>query len=128
MMANTDFGVAMVKARADTRKNLVKMANDLGTTPSFLSAMETGRKNISTDWVKKIESYFLALGVKINNLMELSVMSNQNIDIKEFADSEKRMIARAVGFAKSNLSEEERQEINDLFDKIDRMQSEKEKQ
>ena len=127
-MAKTAFGVAMVKARADTRKNLVKMANDLGTTPSFLSAMETGRKNISTDWVKKIESYFLALGVKINNLMELSVMSNQNIDIKEFADSEKRMIARAVGFAKSNLSEEERQEINDLFAKIDRMQSEKEKQ
>ena len=53
-MAITEFGKAVRKARIDAGVTLVGMADELGTTTSFLSAMEMGRKKIPASWVEKM--------------------------------------------------------------------------
>ena len=65
-MAITEFGKAVRKARIDANNvTLSSMATALQTTPSFLSALEMGRKKIPAEWVKKIESFFQQQGVSI---------------------------------------------------------------
>ena len=53
-MKITEFGKAVRKARIDASVTLGDMAEALEVSPPFLSAMETGRKKISEDWVRKI--------------------------------------------------------------------------
>ncbi len=43
-MALTEFGKAVRKARIDTDSTLLTMSQELGTTPAFLSGLETGSK------------------------------------------------------------------------------------
>ncbi|HHU6304271.1 TPA: helix-turn-helix domain-containing protein [Klebsiella pneumoniae] len=54
-MALTDFGKAVRKARIDTGYTLLTMAKALGTTPAFLSGLETGTKKIPEKWVTEHE-------------------------------------------------------------------------
>ena len=53
-MALTEFGKAVRKARIDANETLLSMAKEIGTSPAFLSGMETGRKKIPVEWVEKI--------------------------------------------------------------------------
>ena len=68
MVHLTDFGTAIRKARLDAKVTLQTMADDLGTSPAFLSSMEVGRKKIPRDWIRKIQKeYFVAKKVEIPN-------------------------------------------------------------
>lgn len=99
-MGLTDFGKTVRKARLDTDETLATMAESLGISPAFLSALETGRKNISEEWVKKITNFFRDKGVEVKKLGEFADISNKNISLAG-CDPQKQMLI--AGFARSNL-------------------------
>jgi len=50
----TEFGQFLRKLRIDCNEFLKDMADKLGVTSSYLSAVETGKRNVPDDWVDKI--------------------------------------------------------------------------
>jgi transcriptional regulator with XRE-family HTH domain len=81
-MALTDFGRVVRKARLDANETLSTMAEALDVSPAFLSGLETGRKNISEEWITKINDYFLTRAIVIERLAEYADMSNQSVSVK----------------------------------------------
>lgn len=102
-MALTDFGRSVRKARLDANETLSTMAEMLNVSPAFLSAMETGRKNISEEWITKISHYFLSRGIKLERLAEYADISNQSVSIAGCNPQQQMLIA---GFARSNFDAE----------------------
>lgn len=111
-MGLTDFGKTVRKARLDVNETLSTMAESLGVSPAFLSAMETGRKNIPEDWVKKITGFFSARGMEVKMLGEYADISNKNISLVG-CDPQKQMLI--AGFARSNLDAETLSELARLL-------------
>jgi transcriptional regulator with XRE-family HTH domain len=54
----TEFGRYLRKFRIDCGELLKDMADKLGVTPSYLSAIETGKRNIPENWVEKIAGLY----------------------------------------------------------------------
>ena len=54
----TEFGQHLRKIRIDCGEFLKDMAEKLGVTSSYLSAVETGKRNIPDDWVAKISQLY----------------------------------------------------------------------
>jgi transcriptional regulator with XRE-family HTH domain len=54
----TEFGQFLRKLRIDCNELLKDMADKLGVSSSFLSAVETGKRNIPEGWVEKICQYY----------------------------------------------------------------------
>lgn len=102
-MALTDFGKAVRKARLDTNETLSTMADSLGVSAAFLSAVETGRKKISEEWVGKIHQFFADRGVNVEKLGEFADISNQTVSLVG-CDPEKQMLI--AGFARSEFDAE----------------------
>ncbi|QYJ20164.1 helix-turn-helix domain-containing protein [Achromobacter sp. ES-001] len=114
-MALTEFGKAVRKARIDTGQTLLSMATALGTTASFLSAMETGRKKIADQWIAKIDHFFRGQGRPVARLHELAAVANQAVPLDGLPLQQQMLVA---GFAKSSFTAEELQTIADLLGKI----------
>lgn len=111
-MSLTDFGKAIRKARIDLGETLSSMATTFNVSPAFLSAMETGRKNIPEEWVIKITSYFAERGLKIDKLGEYADLSNKTVSIAG-QDPKKQMFI--AGFARSNFDAETLARFVDLL-------------
>lgn len=112
-MAITEFGKAVRKARIDADNiTLASMAAELATTPSFLSALEMGRKKIPSDWVQKIDAFFRRHGVVISDLAERAHVSNRTVPIEGLSPAQQMLIA---GFARVNLDEAELAKLSELL-------------
>lgn len=116
-MALTAFGKAVRKARVDIGQTLLSMASELGTTASFLSALETGRKKVSQQWVAKIQAYFAAYAYSIEDLAELAAVSNEAVPIDGLPLQQQMLVA---GFAKSSFTADELKTIAQLLEKINK--------
>lgn len=114
-MALTEFGKAVRKARVDAQETLLSMAKALGTTASFLSAMETGRKKVSADWAKKIGVYLADKGQPVNKLNQLAQVSNKAVPLDGLPLQQQMLVA---GFAQSNFSAEELRSVAKMLEKI----------
>lgn len=120
-MALTAFGKAVRKARVDVGQTLLSMADQLDTTASFLSAMETGRKKVSSQWVAKIGTFFEENGHPVADLDKLAAVSNESVPLDGLPLQQQLLVA---GFAKSSFTAEELKQIAHLFDKINKRKKE----
>ncbi|MDZ7278802.1 helix-turn-helix domain-containing protein [Pantoea eucrina] len=116
-MALTDFGKAVRKARIDTGFTLLSMAEQLDTTPAFLSGLETGRKNVSPKWVRLISDLFAKHSYYIDNLEELANISNKAVPLDGLTLQQQMLVA---GFAKSQFTPEQLKQFSDLLDEINK--------
>ena len=114
-MALTEFGKAVRKARIDANETLLSMAKEIGTTPAFLSGMETGRKKIPVEWVEKIESFFDNQNVQTDNLQELAYISNDAIPVEGLPLQQQMLVA---GFAKSAMTAEQLRKFAEFLKEI----------
>ena len=114
-MALTEFGKAVRKARIDANETLLSMAEKIGTTPSFLSGMETGRKKIPTEWVEKIITFFENKKVQIDDLQELAYISNEAIPVEGLPLQQQMLVA---GFAKSAMTAEQLKKFAEFLKEI----------
>lgn len=120
-MALTDFGKAVRKARVDLEVTLESMAKALGTSMSFLSGMETGRKKISKDWVLKIDAYLRSHGKAVDQLPELAAVANESVPVEGLPFQQQILIAQ---FAKSQFTPDELRKIAELWDEMERSKKE----
>lgn len=113
-MSLTKFGAAVREARRETKQTLKTMAEALGTSAAFLSAMETGRSKVPMDFVGKIESFFTNLGYPVERLKlkENAMVSNENAPLSGLSLQQQMLVA---GFASSELSREQLDKFADLL-------------
>lgn len=112
----TQFGVFCRKLRIDNGELLKSMADKLGVTSSYLSAVETGRRSVPHEWLQKITSLYslraeeaAALGSAIAN-SQLTI----KIDLKGSNDSDKNL---AMAFAREfkELNEDDKSKILNIL-------------
>jgi len=66
----TEFGKCLRRLRIECEELLKDMADKLGVTSSYLSAVETGKRNIPDDWVEKISNCYKL------DMLELEALQN----------------------------------------------------
>lgn len=93
---------------------MMQMAVTLGTTPSFLSAMETGRKKVPAEWVARIEDYFNQRGVVVTELGAAADTANQSVSLEGLSREHQMLVA---GFARV-LSSSPSMEDVDAFKRL----------
>lgn len=97
-MKLTEFGKTIRKARLDAETSLLEMASALDVTSSYLSGLETGRKNITNEWTLKIKNYFITKGIFIDNLEQLADVSNKTVSLEGLTPTHQMLMA---GFART---------------------------
>lgn len=116
-MALTEFGRIVRKARIDANETLLTMSKALGTTPAYLSGLETGSKKISKKWVVAITHFFKEKGIEVKELQKLADVSNENVPIDGLSEHHKMLVA---GFANSRYTAKELAQISELLTRINR--------
>jgi transcriptional regulator with XRE-family HTH domain len=85
----TDFGKFCRKLRIDNDELLKDMASKLKVTPSYLSAVEKGKRTIPSDWEQKIAGLYQ---LDSNHLKELFTITTLN----ELTYKEKKALEEAL--------------------------------
>ncbi|QJF18294.1 helix-turn-helix domain-containing protein [Phytobacter diazotrophicus] len=116
-MALTEFGKAVRKARIDTGYTLLTMAKALGTTPAFLSGLETGSKKIPSKWVFAINNLLAEHDYYISDLDVLANISNESVPIEGLPKQQQMLVA---GFAKSEFTHDELKKFAQLLAEINK--------
>lgn len=114
----TDFGRVLRIYRMDNNISLSTMANALRVPPSYLSALEMGRKNISEDFLLKLFSIYNFSEEEKTNLQEAAKSSGTTIKLN-LTKSTKSQRELALQFARSfdSLSDEDISEISSFFNR-----------
>ncbi len=114
-MALTKFGHEVRSMRRNVGVTLSKMAEDLDTSPAFLSAIETGRNKIPHKWVEELYSYFSSKGesISIGKFRALADQSNQTVSLDGLAPQHRALLA---GFAHSDLEQEQLAAIGKILE------------
>jgi transcriptional regulator with XRE-family HTH domain len=85
----TNFGKFCRKLRIDNDELLKDMACKLSVTPSYLSAIEKGKRKVPVEWEQKIAELY---PLDSNQLIELCTVSTLN----ELTDKEKNALCEAM--------------------------------
>ncbi len=114
----TEFGVFVRKLRLDHAELLKDMAEKLEVSPSFLSAVENGKKKIPAGWIDKIASDYSLSDEQVRDL-EFAVMETQDsmeLSMENLSQEKKELVfsfARKIdGFDDKTVKE-----IWDLFNR-----------
>ena len=92
------------------------MATSLGCSAAFLSAIETGRKKISKEYITKIANYFSLDKHQLQELQNAADNSPVSVKMNLINSScHDREIVAAFARKFSSLSEEEKNKIHNMF-------------
>lgn len=115
----TPFGKKVRKLRIDVGVTLKSMADSMGVTSSYLSAIETGKRAVTDPVLNSIIGYFSGAGV--NAKAELAKAARDSQQSVEINLSGKNQNARevAMAFARNfdELSDEEFTRLRELLTK-----------
>ena len=116
----TEIGKFLKKLRIDRGEVLLTMAQKLGVTPSFLSAVELGKKKMPYEWNLKIRSAYQLTPSQEETLDEAISASEKSIII-DFQDATPNAKKLAVSFARSfcELTDEQLKAIKKLMQSED---------
>lgn len=115
-MAVTEFGRAVRKARLATDDTLATMAKGIGKSVAFISAIETGRSKVPSDYIDLVTNFFDNKGYAFpENLWELASLDNKNVPIDHLDYQQQMLVA---GFASSPFNQEELQRFGDFLSEI----------
>lgn len=106
------FGTFCRKLRIDNNQILKEMAEALGVSSSYLSAVENGKRNIPDDWYEKISNIYNLNPESKNELLE--IIKSQDLQFNDmFASDDFAAKQMLISFAR------ECQENNLTPEKID---------
>lgn len=114
----TTFGKLLRKIRIDHGEILKNMADKLGVSPSFLSAVEVGRKNAPSGWSDIIaDSYHLSVEQR-RELKEAEQEAVVSIKI-DFINAEQMQRTAAFIFARefNSMSDETAEQVIRLLNR-----------
>lgn len=94
-MELTAFGKAVRKYRIDIDVRLADMAEELGVSAAYLSAVETGKKKLTDGFVAKVVRYFESRGIDAVPLRKAAdaAQSEFQIDAEGFSDDSRMLMA-----------------------------------
>ena len=112
----TPFGKFCRKLRIDKGELLKEMADKLGVTSSYLSAVENGRRNIPKDWAGKIASIYHLSEDQFNDLQS-SIEESQSIIKVDLsgANAEQKNLMLAFAREFKDLSDETTTKIKNIL-------------
>lgn len=112
----TKFGKQLRKLRIDKTITLRAMADEMGISPSYLSSIETGKRNISENFFSSVVNYFGLQGSDVDMLRQYADLSRNEITLllEEANDAQKKS---AVFFARrlNELSDDDLSKINKIL-------------
>ncbi|MBM7073487.1 helix-turn-helix transcriptional regulator [Shewanella sp. 202IG2-18] len=114
----TPFGKAIRKLRIDCSMTLKKMATDVGVSSAYLSAIETGKRQLTDEIFNSIVET-LKLDIEVVKQLKVAAdMSTDVVKIKSSSSSEKGK-ETAVMFARTfdSLSDDDFNEIMNVLEK-----------
>lgn len=77
----TEFGKYIRKLRIDNTVTLRSMADGMKMSPSYLSSVETGKRNITIKYFNAVVAYFQLTGSKVTELQRLADISRNEIPL-----------------------------------------------
>jgi len=89
----TPFGIAVRKLRLDKGLKLLDMAEKIGVTPSFLSAIETGRKPIPGGFLTKISRSIPLSLEEISTLRKAIDRTRTEVRVNKKSEQDRELIA-----------------------------------
>ncbi len=112
------FGKTVRKLRIDKGITLKAMAETLGKTSAYLSAVETGRKNPPKKLVQQIAGYFEMTATQAQELEQAAEESRSEVTLPMagFNDAQ-REVAAAFARQFDSLTEDELNQIRGLLGK-----------
>ncbi|MCR4600120.1 MAG: helix-turn-helix domain-containing protein [Clostridia bacterium] len=99
-MSHTSFGEFVRVLRIRHNELMGDMAEMLGVKVSFLSAVETGKKNVPAEWIRKIAEHYNLTEEKQDELREAVEESRTQYKIVT-KDAGKKQRRAALQFARS---------------------------
>lgn len=104
----TEFGKALRKIRIDHQILLKEMADKLNVSSAFLSAVETGKRNMRPGWPTEIAKLFCLTQVEEKALEEAAIRTTTEVKISlEDASDVKRDTVMSFAKALDGLSDED---------------------
>ena len=116
-MKITPFGRYLRKLRIDHGVILKELADSLKVSSAYLSALELGKKNISTNFILKVSEYFKLSQTEIDEVEKLAEISKPQVKISLAGntDLERDMV---MSFARNykNKTPEEQEKLKKLLE------------
>lgn len=115
-MGLTEFGKAVRMCRVSVETTLAEMAKDLGVSPAFLSAVETGRKKVPPEMAQKVSSFFMKHGCDQKYDFEaLADASNEQVNVAGLSLEQQMLVS---SLARSNLDSNQIARLAQLLKKM----------
>lgn len=117
-MAYTKFGEFLRVLRVKHHEVMGDVADLLGVSTPFLSAVENGRKNVPTEWFDILAKHYSLNEEEIAEMKELAEYSRTQVKIM-LSQSQEHQRNVALQFARSfdGIDEETAERILELLDK-----------
>lgn len=112
-MGYTKFGKIVRKEMIDHDENLLSIAQLLGVTTSFVSAVLIGSKSVPDNWVDELSKHYKLIGSKYDELYDAYCEDKKNvrIDVENVPLTQKKL---ALQFQRK-FSELDENEIQSIF-------------
>lgn len=114
----TSIGMFLRELRIENQEILKDMADNLGVSSAFLSAVENGKKKFPESWYKKLTNLYL-LTQEQQEKLETAVMESNGVVELDIAHSACYQRDLAVSFARefNSLDEDLCEKLLDLLNK-----------
>lgn len=116
----TEFGIFVRKLRHYNNEFLEDMSKKLNVAPSYLSMVETGKRNIPKEWQDIIVEKYNLSNSEMENLKIAILHSKKEIkiDTTDLNKDEKELIFAFANRFK-HLNHQDKEEIKSILKKID---------
>lgn len=124
-MAVTEFGKFLRKMRIDSSEILGAMAERLGVSPAYLSAIENGMRDIPDLFVKKVVEVYGLDEEQAKKLAEAEAQTKGAVDVDfGLRRTDMNVVETAVMFARdfSRLTEQQLKQIKDILTHFENME------
>ena len=109
----TEFGKLLRKIRIDRGEIIKNMADKLDVTSSYLSAVETGKRNIPQKWIEVLPDLYGIDKQELKSAAELSI-KNLKLNLQDKKASDREL---AIAFARNfdQIGEEKKKSIFEIL-------------
>lgn len=115
----TRFGKQLRTLRIEYDQRLKDMADKLGVTAAYLSAVENGKRKVPDSWISTLTNSYGLSNEEACKLQELAYEEEHKTSVKiSFENASESEIDLAMSFARrfKNLSDEQVNELQKILD------------
>lgn len=113
----TPFGEIVRKLRLEHKCRLKDMADAFDVSPSYISAVETGKKNVSDRYIEKVSSFFNLDMEEVKKLKEAVEEDKSSLEVDLTGiENDRKHLAFAFARKLESLSGAQMKEMKKMLD------------